>query len=264
MACIFTIGLSDCMLDLTRSAMGLTWHASTGDGCMDAVEIEYRLSSPERSARVFSVRLDDDTVVRGRPEQSSLPSWTMLEFHQCPNCPLDAADHPHCPVAVNLVPLLHGIGDLQSHEPVQLHVRESRRTVSASTTAQRAVSSLLGLIMATSACPHTSHFRPMAQFHLPLASVEETVYRATSMYLLAQYFVCRDGKHPDLDLSGLAEIYANLEVVNRAMAQRLRGASEEDAAVNAVVILDVLAKTLPFAIFDELAGMRQLFSSYLG
>ena len=56
---------------------------------------------------------------------------------------------------------------------------------------------------------------------------------------------------------------ADLEVINRAMAQRLRGASEEDAAVNAVVILDVLAKTLPFAILDELADMRQLFSSYL-
>lgn len=116
--------------------------------------------------------------------------------------------------------------------------------------------------MATSACPHMAHFRPMARFHLPLASKDETVYRATSMYLLAQYFAYRDGKQPDLDLSGLAEIYANLEVVNRAMAERLRGASEEDAAVNAVVILDVLAKTLPFAILDKLAGMRQLFSSY--
>lgn len=103
----------------------------------------------------------------------------------------------------------------------------------------------------------------MARFHLPLASIEETVYRATSMYLLAQYFACRGGKRPDLDLGGLAQIYAGLEVINLAMAQRLRGASEEDAAVNAVVIPDVLAKTLPFAILDELAGMRQLFSSYL-
>lgn len=234
-----------------------------GAGCMDAVEIEYRLSCPERSERVFKVRIDGDTVAQGVSERSSLPSWTTLEFHQCPNCPLAAVDHPHCPVAVNLVPLVHGIGDLQSHEPVQLHVHESRRTVSASTTAQRAISSLLGLIMATSACPHTAHFRPMARFHLPLASMEETVYRATSMYLLAQYFAGRGGKHTDLDLSGLAEICANLEVVNRAMAQRLRGASEEDATVNAVVILDVLAKTLPFAILDELAGMRPLFSSYL-
>jgi hypothetical protein len=230
---------------------------------MDAVEIEYRLSCPDQSERVFKVRLDSDTPAQGVREHSSLPSWTALEFHQCPNCPLEAADHPHCPVTVNLVPLVRGIGDLQSHEQVQLQVREARRTISASTTAQRAVSSLLGVIMATSACPHTAHFRPMARFHLPLASMEETVYRATSMYLLAQYFACRDGKHPDLDLSGLAEIYANLEIVNRAMAQRLRGASEEDAAVNAVVILDVLAKTLPFAILDELAGMRQLFLSYL-
>ncbi len=252
-------------LDLTHNAMGLTWHAPTGGGRrMDAVEIEYRLSCPDRSERVFNVRLDSDTLAQCALESSSLPSWTTLQFHQCPNCPLEAVDHPRCPVAVNLVPLVHGIGDLQSHEPVQLHVREPRRTISGNTTAQRAVSSLLGLIMATSACPRTMHFRPMARFHLPLASMEETVYRATSMYLLAQYFACRDGKHPDLDLSGLADIYANLEIVNRAMTERLRGASEEDAAVNAVVILDVLAKTLPNAILDNLVGIRHLFSSYLG
>lgn len=230
---------------------------------MDAVEIEYRLSCPDRGEYVFTVQLDSGTLAQCASEPSFLPPWTALQFQQCPNCPLEAADHPHCPVAVNLVPLLRGIGDLQSHEPVQLHVREPRRTTSSNTTAQRAVSSLLGLMMATSTCPHTAYFRPMARFHLPLASKEETVYRATSMYLLAQYFAYRDGGNPDLDMSGLARIYANLEIVNRAVAQRLRSASEQDAAVNAVVILDVLAKTLPDSIVDNLVGMRQLFSSYL-
>lgn len=231
---------------------------------MDTPEIEYRLSRHGRSEWVFSVRLDDSTRAQSVPEPSSLPSWTALEFHQCPNCPLQAAEHPHCPVAASLVPLVHGIGGLQSHEQVQVQVSEPRRTISSTTTAQRAVSSLLGLIMATSSCPHTMCFRPMARFHLPLSTKEETVYRATSMYLLAQYFAYRDGKQPDLDLNGLAEIYANLQIVNRAMAERLRSASEQDAAVNAVVILDVLAKTLPYAIQDKLAGVRPLFSSYLG
>lgn len=45
---------------------------------------------------------------------------------------------------------------------------------------------------------------------------------------------------------------------------RLRSASEQDAEINAVVILDVLAKTLPHVILDNLTGMRQLFSSHLG
>jgi hypothetical protein len=103
----------------------------------------------------------------------------------------------------------------------------------------------------------------MARFHLPLASREETVYRATSMYLLAQYFAYRDGRVPDLDLNGLAEIYRNLQIVNKAMAERLRSASEQDAAVNAIVILDVLAKALPDAILDSLTEVRHLFSSYL-
>ena len=57
--------------------------------------------------------------------------------------------------------------------------------------------------MATSGCPHMDFFKPMARFHLPLANAEETVYRATSMYLLAQYFLQREGKEADMELEGL-------------------------------------------------------------
>jgi hypothetical protein len=39
--------------------------------------------------------------------------------------------------------------------------------------------------------------KPMARFHLPLASEEETIYRATTMYLLAQYFL-REVRSPRL------------------------------------------------------------------
>ncbi len=230
---------------------------------MGALEIQYSFRCHDRSERVFDVRLDPETLEQQAPEQSSLPAWTALAFHQCPNCPLETSQHPHCPVAANLVQLVRGIGGVHSHDQVEVQVREPQRTISSTTTAQRAVSSLLGLIMATSACPHTAYFRPMARFHLPLASKEETVYRATSMYLLAQYFAYRDGRVPDFDLNGLAEIYRNLQIVNKAMAERLRSASEQDAAVNAIVILDVLAKTLPDAILDSLTDVRHLFSSYL-
>ena len=43
----------------------------------------------------------------------------------------------------------------------------------------------------------------MAQFHLPLANDSETIYRAASMYLLAQYFLKREGRDADLEIEGL-------------------------------------------------------------
>ncbi len=56
----------------------------------------------------------------------------------------------------------------------------------AETTAQQAMSSVLGLIMATAGCPWTDRLRPMARFHLPFASDAETLYRSISMFLLSR------------------------------------------------------------------------------
>ena len=61
------------------------------------------------------------------------------------------------------------------------------------TSAQQAMSSVLGLIMATSGCPWTDRLRPMARFHLPFASEAETLYRSVGMFLLARELVGADG-----------------------------------------------------------------------
>jgi len=48
--------------------------------------------------------------------------------------------------------------------------------------------------------PIFEKLKPMVRFHLPFASIEETKYRAISMYLLAQYFLYQQGSQPDWDL----------------------------------------------------------------
>lgn len=149
-----------------------------------------------------------------------------------------------------------------SYDKVRLEVTTPERTISKDTTAQIGISSLLGLIIATSACPHTGAFKPMARFHLPFSSEPETIYRATSMYLLAQYFLRKQGGEADLDLKGLTAIYRNIETVNKALASRLRAASEQDAAVNAIVLLDLFAKILPYTIDDSLDEINHLFSPF--
>lgn len=103
----------------------------------------------------------------------------------------------------------------------------------------------------------------MARFHLPMASEIETIYRATSMYLLAQYFRCKAGAIPDLSLEGLRLRYVRLHEINIAMASRLRSVIDKDASVNAVVLLDMLAKAMPYSVADSTVELEHLFRAYL-
>jgi len=153
---------------------------------------------------------------------------------------------------------------LDSYQPVLLEVEIAERTVSARTTVQRALSALYGLTIATSACPHTLFFRPMARFHLPLASEEETLFRAASSDLMAQYFRLRAGAPADWELTGLVGIYRDMQLINRARVARLRYAEEKDASVNAVILLDLLATAFPeHSIHAAVAHLEPLFDGFL-
>jgi len=152
---------------------------------------------------------------------------------------------------------------LNSYDRIVVDVELRGRRIIQETTAQRALSSLLGLVMATSDCPHMAFLRPMARFHLPMASEEETEYRAVSMYLLAQYFLHREGHTVDLTLDGLTKIYQELQRVNMALADRIRAASHQDTAGNAIVLLDVFAKVVPYSIEDAMQEFQHLFDPYL-
>jgi len=228
---------------------------------VEPIQIRYRFRLAGRPEEIVDLALDPDESQALAVEREDAPEWTALGFEQCRNCPLAADLHPRCPLAVALVGIVGLFRDVVSHDEVALEVETEERTVQEQTSAQRALSSLMGLVMAASGCPHTAWFRPMARFHLPLASHDETVFRAAGMYLLAQFYRSRDGHAADLDLEGLKEIYNQLAVVNEGIAERLRAAIEKDSAVNAVVLLDVDARMLPFAIEESLEELRPLFQN---
>lgn len=227
------------------------------------MEFRYIFKRPDAAPESFDVHLDSDTLAVDQPLPDPLPDWTRLDHHQCPHCPLDPATTRHCPLAARLVHINEALSSLVSHEPMTVEVQTPERTVTRTTTAQQGISALMGLLIPGSGCPHTRFFRPMARFHLPFASEEETIYRAASMYLLAQYFVDRDGGEADMDLSGLDGIYRNIQQVNNHIARRLRDASENDSTVNAVVLLDMFARTLPFVIEESVEELRHLFRPFL-
>jgi hypothetical protein len=159
--------------------------------------------------------------------------------------------------------LIESFKHLQSYDIMLVEIMTAERITFSETSAQKGLSSLIGLIMAACGCPHTVFFRPMARFHLPFANSLETTFRAVSMYLVAQYFRRKQGLDADLELEGLKEIYSNIQLVNVAMAERLRAISDKDVALNALVILDSFAQIVPFSIDESLDEIRHLFTSYL-
>ncbi len=211
----------------------------------------------------FDIALDPATLESLGQTVDPLPDWVRLAFHQCSNCPLSPDQDPYCPAAENMVVIVERFSDLLSHDRATVMVTTDDRTVSSTTSVQRGVCSVMGLLMATSRCPMTSFFKPMARFHLPFASTAETIWRATSTYLLAQYFRLQNGEPPDILFRGLTEFYQDIQIVNLAFAKRLRAACSHDSMVNAVILLDMFAKSMPLAIDESLDEIRQLFMPYL-
>lgn len=228
---------------------------------MQPIQITYRVVRDDTEEVIDLLLHPESLDLLSRPDD--LPPWTQLDYHKCPHCPLASTDHEHCPAAVSLVDIVKRFNNVASHDEVDVEIVTSDRTMFRETTSQKAVGSLFGLLMASSGCPHTAFLKPMARFHLTLATQEETIYRVTGMYLLAQYFLRLEGKQSDDDLSGLRLLYDNLHTVNVEIAARIRQWTEDDASVNAIAILDVFSSMVPFAIEDELVRIEQLFSPYL-
>lgn len=230
---------------------------------MSKVVLTYRFTFPDSQERVFHLEMDRDTAELSSPPVAEPPSWTALTFNQCNGCPLNAAETPHCPAALHLSGVIDGFTDLVSYDKVRVTVETEERQVVATLPAQQALASLMGLIMASSGCPRTAVFRPMARFHLPFSSESETAYRVASMYLLAQHYAAREGTSVDFKLDDLERVYRGVHAVNRGMALRLRAASRQDAIVNAVVLLDVYSSLVPAAIHDILAEIKPAFAALL-
>jgi hypothetical protein len=229
----------------------------------DTINISYRFNLGAHGEERFDLQLDAQTLELIRPPKQDLPKWTDLSFHQCPHCPLDTNQHSTCPVAANISHAIWRFDKVVSYDDIDLEVTTDARLVSQRTSAQKAISSLLGLLFATSGCPHTNYMKPMARFHLPLATEEDTIFRAAGMYLLAQFYLKQEGVETDLELTGLTEIYNKLHIVNTSIAERIKSIAISDSSTNAVIILDTFTNIVPIVIEDRLDEIRHLFSAYL-
>jgi hypothetical protein len=224
-----------------------------------ALHIRYRFDLPDGSKKHVDLKFEAADFRLSNPTPADPPFWTELKFSQCANCPLSTAEYAHCPAALHMAPAVESLKALVSFDVVAVTVSQAERTVHAETTAQQAMSSVLGLIMATSGCPWTDRLRPMARFHLPFASEAETVYRSVCMFLLARELV---GGGETQGFAGLKDLYENLHVVNRDMSRRLGAATRTDPARNAMALLDSYTTLLPAALESSLEELKPLFDAW--
>ncbi|PLY00996.1 MAG: hypothetical protein C0624_11100 [Desulfuromonas sp.] len=228
----------------------------------DPIVIEYRYRLPSQEQETLTLTLDPVSLTPLDPLPNPLPNWTLLSFEQCENCPLSSSEMPVCPLAARLAVLTPLCNKLISFDMVDVEVVTRERTVSANVSAEQGICSLMGLVSAVSGCPHTAFFRPMARFHLPFATPEETLFRSTGSYLLVEYLRQRQGETPHYDLSGLQAIYDRVSEVNRSVAERLRAASRTDSALNAIVQLDYYAQGLSFSLERSLDHLSEMLAPF--
>lgn len=215
------------------------------------------------SVKTFDISLDAKTLNYIPTSKQALPEWARLNYYRCQNCPLDEDRYEFCPVASNIADVVNAFKDFSSYESAYVLVMIKARNISKNTTIQEGISSLLGIYMVTSGCPIMEKLKPLVRYHLPFATLEESVYRVVSMYLLIQYFLKKKGKKPDWDLKKIGDIYENIRLVNASMSERLKNAAHKDASITAVANLDYLASLVPFLINDTLGNIEESFSSYL-
>ncbi len=230
---------------------------------MCAHQVEYVFTFADGKKEVFHYRFNDNPFQLIQKPIDNPKEWINIEFHRCPDCSLDSGTTKYCPQAANLLPLIYAFDNARSYDPVHLSVITDDRIISQDTTVARGVSSLMGLIIATCGCPSTRFFIPMGRFHLPLATQEETLFRAAASFLLTQYFLKKSGSPADLKMDGLIKIYHEIQTVNQYMLKRLRSAVKTDSTVNALILLDVYAKFALIDIDECLDEIFYLFQPFL-
>jgi hypothetical protein len=234
----------------------------TDAGTAKTVTYTYRFTLADGAVKELTVRLDHETLAIAADSREKLPDWTRLGFHQCVNCPLHEARHPHCPAAVGLVDVIELFRERVSYEKAEIWITTPTREYRTQAPLQRGISALMGLIMATSGCPILSKLRPMVETHLPFMTPEEATYRILSMYLLAQFFAAREGREPDWRLDHIAEFFADVKQVNKSFAARLREVQIGDANLNALVILSNQSTLTGLAVeADGLERLERIFNA---
>ncbi len=229
----------------------------------DYYRVDYQLESSNGKLLSYGIDIHRDTLVSRCSSAEAAPDWARMDHVRCHNCTLP--DEEFCPIAARLAPAIQRFSPMVSHDRVIATVITPERSYVKEVDAQEAIRSLLGLIMATSGCPSMKPFRYMARYHLPFASLEETIGRIVSTCLLAQLFT-----HPQTDadtptqlpftIREVENLYQTMQQLNENMSKRLRDSTKAESAVNAIIILSAYSALIPMVLDKEMRKLHRLFS----
>ena len=224
--------------------------------------ITYRFLQPGLEAQEMTVRIDESTMRSTPLSDAPYPAWTRMDAGGCEGC--EWKESEHCPVAIRLVKPVETFLFVVSFEQLEVEVISADRKYSKKLDMQQGLSSLFGLVMATSGCPSLAAFRPMARFHLPFASFDETFFRVLSSCLM-RHFV--EGNLPntsrDQVMAEVTEVYAKAARVNAGLMERLRTgiASMADSSPNAVALLAAFSGLVPLTAEKQVKKIEALFKA---
>ncbi|BBO81474.1 hypothetical protein DSCO28_20400 [Desulfosarcina ovata subsp. sediminis] len=225
----------------------------------NAYRFDYRIELEDGQHTRFEIALDPVTLTMLTASSEPYPPWTQLAYNQCQCCPLTPQTRLYCPIAVNITDLVEKFKDILSHKNCRVVCETDDRTYSKRTSAMEGLTSVFGIIMATSHCPVMDFLKPMARFHLPFASVEETMVRSTSLFLLGQYFEYKKGRIKQFDFEELEKKYARVQLVNEGLLARIRSLGNQDADKNAIITLHSISQFLSLEMDFSLATIAHFF-----
>lgn len=220
-------------------------------------EITYTFKFENEESLQFKIELNESGILINNKQSESTKDWTKLDHHKCKNCPLNSSEYSHCPVAINLNEVVEETKDKISHVRADIYVQTPERVYVKKTDTQEGLLSLFGLVMASSNCPHLDWFRPMARFHLPFSTVEETMFRVLSLQLMKQYF--QQHGEEEYSLDELKKHYKEVETLNLDFIERIRSYCKGDADANAVAALDLFAKLFEFELEADFSSLKVFF-----
>ena len=219
----------------------------------------YQIELEDGQRTRFEIQLDPVTLTMLPASPEPYPPWTQLSYNQCQCCPLSPQTTLYCPIAVNITELVDRFKDILSHKDCTVVCETMDRTYSKRTSAMDGLTSVFGIVMATSNCPVMNFLKPMARFHLPFSSVEETTARSTSLFLLGQYFEYKKGKVKTFDFDQLEKSYARVQLVNEGLLERIQSLGNQDADKNAIITLHSLSQFLSMEMDFSLNTIAHLF-----
>ena len=83
-------------------------------------KIDYKFNLSNGLRKEFSISLKTPSFQLVKSPIKAHPAWTKLGYHQCPICPLDPMENPHCPIAVNLVEVINFFKDYVSSDEAEI------------------------------------------------------------------------------------------------------------------------------------------------